>query len=268
VDGTFIDPRDVPLDPPDNTQLHELLNAERANIAAELAAVRGATVSHFKFSGRSAHEVVHKLGRQTLTALMYLTGMRSQETLEHLVAPESHLRTETRGLGAISAEEADLVEAECLWEAEEAWRRKKTCTLTPREAVTPPEPEADGPGQKATARPAPEETDAEKTGANPAGEWWKNGPPEPDSKFRTNPIEASLKQLAHGIGYDERAVKEGNGTSGWWIQKIHRYKYRAWFDSAGMAEKVTRLIEAGRASKRAEERRSAPNDKKPKRRTS
>jgi len=128
ADGVAIDPRD-------NPRWRDLPDVEQVNMAEELAEARGAEFSALGFSGRSAHEVVYKLGQATLGAMRWLAGARDDTTLNWLLGPESHLRTETQGLGAIPAAEANRVEAACLWEAERAWRAAKEALATNPEAA-------------------------------------------------------------------------------------------------------------------------------------
>ena len=118
LDGIFIDPRD-------NPNRLDLPGVEQVNIAQELAESRDGTFSAFGFTERSAHEVVHKLGEETLHAVSFLNQKMDQPALDFLFGPASPLRTESRGLGGISAAEASRVKAECLREAEQAWGRAK-----------------------------------------------------------------------------------------------------------------------------------------------
>jgi hypothetical protein len=106
LDGEVIDPRDNPAwyDSPDLEQLP---------IAHKLAQSRDGIFAALRFSGQSAHEVALALGKATLYAVCLLAQSKDQQTLELLIAPNSALRTEIRGLGRLSATEAERVEAEC-----------------------------------------------------------------------------------------------------------------------------------------------------------
>jgi len=118
ADGVFVDPRD-------NPDWGDLPRVEQVNIAQELSEWRDETFSAFGLSGLSAHEVILELGEATQRAIVVLAQARDERLLDRLLAPDSPLRTETRGLGEISATEADRVEGECLREAEQAWAAAK-----------------------------------------------------------------------------------------------------------------------------------------------
>ena len=128
IDGKFIDPRDTP-------DRLDLPGVEQVNIAQELAQSRDGTFSAFGFTERSAHEVVYKLGEETLRAVSFLGQKMDQQALDFLFGPDSPLRTERQGLGEIPAAEASRVKAECLREAEQAWRRVKPRTKKKRSTV-------------------------------------------------------------------------------------------------------------------------------------
>lgn len=118
IGGKFFDPRDTP-------ERLDLPGVEQVNIAQELAESRDGTFSAFGFTERSSHEVVYKLGKETLHAVSFLNQKIDQQALDFLFGPDSPLRTERRGLGEIPAAEASRVKAECVREAERAWSKAK-----------------------------------------------------------------------------------------------------------------------------------------------
>ena len=118
VDGKIIDQHDER-----NRELLAKLDVDdRVILAGEFAKTRDDGYEALEFPCRSAFEVVSRLGDATLDAfetLLACKGLKS--AIEHCVRPESPLRTERRGLGAISRLEAERLERACLWEAEQAW---------------------------------------------------------------------------------------------------------------------------------------------------
>jgi len=131
ADGVFVDPRD-------NPDWGDLPSVEQVNISQQLIESRDETFSAFGLSGLSAHEVILELGEATQRAMVFLAQARDEQLLDRLLAPDSPLRTETRGLGEISATEAERVEAECLREAERAWAAAKAQAAAPTHSERQP----------------------------------------------------------------------------------------------------------------------------------
>lgn len=121
-DGKIIDPRDREIWEDESELLPGIV---RVNIADQLARSRDKPYSAFGFFGRSACEVVGQLGRATLKAVGVLAAGMHTQALGSLLGPTSVLRTEIMGLGKLPVERARQVEADCLWEAERAWRAAK-----------------------------------------------------------------------------------------------------------------------------------------------
>ncbi len=117
VDGRPIDPRDKP-------DWFKMPGVVQVDIAEQLRVSRAGVFSAMGFSEKSAHEVVQQLGKDTLEAVQWLAPQKGL-ALDYLLNPVSPLRTERQGLGPISVAEANRLEAECLWEAENAWERAK-----------------------------------------------------------------------------------------------------------------------------------------------
>jgi len=137
-----------PFDPRDHPEWRKPGECvEKLNIADELTQTRQGISSAFGISDRNAHEVVLRLGENTLRAVGLLAGIRDEKALAALLAPDSPLRIEEHGLRVIPTEEANQVKAECLLEAEEAWRKAKAAkaAVDARLPPLPPEPLPDGP---------------------------------------------------------------------------------------------------------------------------
>jgi hypothetical protein len=118
IDGNPIDPRDDP-------DWRDKPGVERIDVGRKLVDARAGVFSAFGFSGRSAHDVVRQAAAATLEGVRWLRQSRDARTLDAFAAADSHLRSETRGLGAIPAAEADRVIAECIAEAERALGSEK-----------------------------------------------------------------------------------------------------------------------------------------------
>ncbi|MCH7752860.1 MAG: hypothetical protein IH898_11990 [Planctomycetes bacterium] len=58
--------------------------------------------------------------------------------------------------------------------------------------------------------------------------WFSSVPPE-ESKYKYGVLEGCVKDLANWIGVDRRTLQKHNGSSAWWIQKIHDRMFCAWF---------------------------------------
>jgi hypothetical protein len=117
VNGKYIEPSDTP-------EWFKLPGVARVDVAGQLRAVRAGVYSALGFSEKSAHDVVLRLGEDTLDAAVWLSQTKGAAQ-DFCLSPTSPLRTERQGLGMISAAEANRLEADCLWEAEQAWVSKQ-----------------------------------------------------------------------------------------------------------------------------------------------
>jgi len=100
-----------------------LKRAKRPILLGRFAAVREGFFSAFRFRVTSAHMAVYQMGLATRDTVLWLSQYKDRGELDRLLSRGSPLRTEKKGLGAISLKEANRVKRECRWEAEEAWRR-------------------------------------------------------------------------------------------------------------------------------------------------
>ncbi len=116
-DGEPIDPRDTP-------DWRDLPGVSQLNLREEFVQTRNAVCSGLGFSALCAHEVVCELAFETIRAVTMLAATKDRATLDFLLGPKSPLRL-SGGLGPIDQKDAERLEAECLQEAEEAWRASR-----------------------------------------------------------------------------------------------------------------------------------------------
>ncbi len=114
----------VPIDPRDTPGWRDLPGVSEVNIREQFARARSGVCSGLGFSSPCAHEIVCELAMETLRAVIMLGATKDRATLDYLLGPRSPLRS-NRGIGPIDQEEAEQLEAECLVEAEKAWRESQ-----------------------------------------------------------------------------------------------------------------------------------------------
>jgi len=144
-----------PIDPRDNPDWFKMPGVVQVDMAEQLRVSRAGVFSALGFSEKSAHEVVQRLGEATLEAVRWLALQTAQD---YFLSPASALRTERQGLGPISAAEKNRLEADCLWEAENAWERTKA---QDGDGTTPPTP-AQPQGTATGTKPRGKKPEAEK----------------------------------------------------------------------------------------------------------
>ena len=110
------------IGPDDEVDWSRIRRIERVDIQGQLRAARSGVFSAVGFSEKSAHEVVLRLGKATGKAASVVAKNKGA-TLRNLLGPTSVLRTKIQGLGAIPEADANKLEAECRWEAENAWEK-------------------------------------------------------------------------------------------------------------------------------------------------
>jgi hypothetical protein len=75
--------------------------------------------------------------------------------------------------------------------------------------------------------------------------WFTSNPDgEYGERYKFGSISGHLKQLAQWISQDQRTLCKYNGTSFYYIRRVHSRSYEVWFESEAWLQKVMRKINA------------------------